>query len=154
MAKKKFFLVRWFAGLFKAIGKIFDKLDDAIKINIEQVYDIVNRVKGDLDETAIDDLIVFLIPGDEDDKAVADLRAWLPGFLIDLAKIRDTPDVAGQNAKLLAAVNLIKTDSNRGMFLREIATVLIQRFSDGQFDLNDAAIVAATIYKRKKQLAS
>jgi hypothetical protein len=154
---KKFFLFRWLNGLFDAIGKVFHKLDDAVKVNIEQVYDILNRVKGTIDESVIDELIVYLIPGEKDDKIVADLRAWLPGVLIALAEIKDTPDVEGQNAKLLAAIKAINIspDNKRGMYLRELAALIVQRVSDGHLDINDAAIIAAFVYKnRKKQEAA
>lgn len=149
---KKFFLFRWIENLFNAIFGVFNKLDKFTKENIDWAIELVNKAKV-IDETFIGDVILYLIPGDKDDKVHKELREWLAAAIIGLNKIKDISNIEDRNEKIKAILGAIKVDQTdaRKVFLHDFAALFIERISDGKLDFNDAAAIAAMVFKAKKE---
>lgn len=135
----------FFANIFKNLPKI---LQDSIGIGVA----ITNGVKNfDVNNPGVVDAITAIIPGNLDDKIVADLRVALPKIVIELRLVEATVTLTDPNEIMLAAVKVIQgLDGDvQSAFLHSFSIMAAQVAADGKLSWSDAVYLLQWYYKNK-----
>jgi hypothetical protein len=140
------FLKRLWAG----IASLFHKVDEEVKKLVPITIDIVQQIKL-INDTHIGDVITAIIPGHVDDQIREKLTEWLPATIINLGKLQGIANIEDTNEKLkaiLAAIN-VSDDDTKKVFYHGLASLILERLSDGKFDWSDATAVAEYYYQHE-----
>ena len=105
-------------GFFR---KLWKKVPDELKVQLSDIVEIVERVKGYVDSPAVD-LITFAIPGDADDKAVKWLRTILGNITSEL-NLLDKP-VSDYSASDLHNIATLMTKEVTGLSYGQSAVTI------------------------------
>ncbi len=140
------FLKRLWAG----IASLFHKIDAEVKKLVPVAIDIINQIKL-IDDTHIGDVIKAIIPGNVDDAILDKLHKWLPATILSLGTLKDISNITDDNEKLkaiLAAIN-VSPDDTKKVFYHGLASLILEKLSDGKFDWSDATAVAEYYYQHE-----
>ena len=142
--------------IWKAIGKVFHKIDEETKKLIPIAVNIVEAIKN-FEASSTMDFVEFVvttaIPGDADDKIIAKVRSitkeWLPKILLELKVVQSITDLTDDNAKLQAILAELKLTSTKGILYKGIAAKFLELMADGKFDFDDACNLVSYYFANK-----
>ena len=95
------------------------------------------------------DVITALIPGDIDDKINEKLRGFLPRLLLELQLVDSIANITDPNAQLQAILDKLKlsSDDAKNAFYHSLASLILQKLSDGKLSWSDAVAIAEYYYQ-------
>lgn len=144
-------LGKFLKRLWLGIGKIFRGINKELRENIIPIaIEITNNLKL-IDESHIGDVLASIIPGEADDKILADLRTALPKWITGLAvaaNITQDDDINATLKRILAAINVAPEDAKK-VFYHGLASLIIEKLADGKLDWSDATAIAEYYYQHE-----
>lgn len=156
-------LGKFLRRLWAAIAGLFHKVDDEIKIWVPISIKIVQGIKKVMDGP-VDDVVLSIvksaIPGDADDKLIdkvhKTVEEWIPKILLQLNLVNSTAQTEDVNEKLKAILAQLKlsSDETKNIIYHGIASLILEKLSDGKFDWTDATAVAEYYYQHEVKIAS
>lgn len=136
-------LGKFLKKIWAAIASLFHSIDNEVKILLPVVYDIIEKMKT-VDEAFGGDVLKFLLSTVKADPAIiSKMEEYIPKILNGLAVVKSITDLPDDNAKLkaiLAAINVSEDDA-KGIFWHGIASLMLEKASDGKFDWSDSIAV-------------
>lgn len=155
-------LGKFLRKLWSAIASVFHKVEDEVKILVPIAIKVVEGIKVVMDGP-VDDVIATIIktaiPGDADDKLIdkitATVNTWVPKVLLELNMINaiaNMDDINEQLNKILEQLKL-SSDETKNIFYHGIASLILEKLSDGKFDWTDATAVAEYYYQNEVKAA-
>lgn len=152
--------------LWISISKIFNSLDCEIKKNLPIAISIVEALKTFID-SPVNDVVCLIvekaIPGEIDDVLIEKtkniLRDVLPKVLLNMSlinEIESTTDPAIKEKKLNGylqkAISDLKfsTDEQKQIFYHGLASIIVEKLSDGKLTWSEGTAIAEYIYKNSK----
>ncbi|HJU45518.1 MAG TPA: hypothetical protein VJ647_01990 [Chitinophagaceae bacterium] len=149
--------------LWAAIASLFHKVDDEVKMWVPIAIRVVQGIKRVMDGP-VDDVILTIvktaIPGDADDKLIdkvhRTVEEWIPKVLLQLNLVNSIADTEDVNEKLKAILAQLKLsgDETKNIFYHGIASLILEKLSDGKFDWTDATAVAEYYYQHEMKEAA
>ncbi|WP_153800764.1 hypothetical protein [Foetidibacter luteolus] len=142
----------FFAGIWKAVKKLFNKLDDESKKLLPVIIDVVNNAKN-YNEGIAGDVLSKIIPGDLDDNIREKLKEWLPKLIKTLAATNECANAGDDNAIMQCALAKIGGSEKdvRKVFYHGLAALLLEKLGDGKFTWDDAVATVQWFYKHKDE---
>ena len=142
--------------IWSGIKRLFNKVEDATKELIPIAIKIVEGVKKVMD-SPVDDVVLSIIteaiPGKADDILIEKITKFvekeLPGILLELRLIDSIAGIDDPNEQLKAILNQFKftSDSQKNEILHSLASLTLDKLSDGDFSWSDSVVVAEFYYK-------
>jgi hypothetical protein len=142
--------------LWAAIANLFHKVEDEARIFVPIAIKVVEGLKAVID-SPVDDVLAAIIknaiPGDADDKLIdkitGTINTWLPKVLLELNMIDAVVNVEDPNEQLKVILERLKLSSNesKNIFYHGIASLILEKLSDGKFDWTDATAVSEYYYQ-------
>lgn len=156
-------LGKFLRKLWASIASLFHKVDDEVKILVPIAIRIVQGIKNVMDGP-VDDVVLSIvkaaIPGDADDQLIdrvhKTVEEWVPKILLQLNlvnSITQTEDVNEQLKAILAQLKLA-SDETKNIVYHGIASLILEKLSDGKFDWTDATAVAEYYYQHEVKEAA
>jgi hypothetical protein len=149
-------LGKFLRRLWAAIANVFHKVENEIKVFIPIAIGVVEGIKKVMDGP-VDDVILSIvkaaIPGDADDKLIdkvhKTVQEWLPKVLFELKLINSINDIEDPNEKLKAILAELKlsSDETKNIIYHGIASLILEKLSDGKFDWTDATAISQYYYE-------
>lgn len=146
--KKKTGVGKFLQRLWNGIKSLFEKVDQGVKELLPVVTQIVNNMKL-ITDTHIGDVLTAIIPGDGDKKLLDKMREYLPKAIAALALVEEIANITDPNEKLraiLAKIN-VSPDDTKKVFYHGLASLMLEKLSDGEFSWADATAVAEYYYQ-------
>jgi hypothetical protein len=140
--------------LWQSIKTLFDKVEKEVKKDVVVAISVVQRVKAIVD-SPVADVVTALIPGSADDKVKELLRSWLPKVIIELSLVESVANIEDQNAQLQAILDKLKlsSDETKNAFYHSLASLVLQKLSDGKLSWSDAVAIAEYYYQNHVKTA-
>lgn len=142
--------------LWAWVAKIFNQLNAKTKVLVPIAIKVVEAIKDfELSQSAdfIEFVVTKAIPGDADDKAVKVarevIRKWLPKILLELQLIEVAANTDDVNEKLQLILKQLKlsSDETQNIVYHGIASLIIEKLSDGELSWSDAIAISEYYYK-------
>lgn len=146
--KNKTGVGRFLQTLWNGIKRLFEKANEGVKTLLPVVTELLNNAKL-ITDSHIGDVLTAIIPGDADDKIVAGIRKFLPKALEGLNLAKEISDIEDPNERLkaiLAKINVAPDDTKK-VFYHGLASLMVEKLSDGVFSWADATAVAEYYYQ-------
>lgn len=133
--------------LWKGIAKVFEGVRAEAKKSVHIAVLVVQGVKKVMDNP-VTDVITAIIPGEADDKAKDVIRKWLPKILLELSMVEAVTGIEDPNEQLNAILAKIKlsSDETKNIFYHGLASLIVEKLSDGDFSWSDSVAVAEYYY--------
>lgn len=141
-------------GIGQFFSTLWKRMQPGAKKAVDFAVNAVDNIKNfDASNGALTDIITHLIPGDADDKAVADVRAQLPEIMTSLKLVDATLGLTDPNEIVAAAVKTLQEVSGhyRVAFLNSLSMIIATVAADGKLDINDATYLLKWYYDHKDQ---
>ena len=146
--------------IWKAIRKVFNRLDDEAKQLLPVAIKIVDAVKKFVD-SPVDDFIAAIlkevIPGEADNFVIDKIRKFveeqLPKIIIQLDLLNSIAEIEDPNEKIraiLAQIAKATEDQKKSMY-HTIASLAVEKMSDGKLTWSDSLAIAETLFLEKKK---
>lgn len=144
--------------IWHAIQRIFQGLRHELRILVPVAIKVVEGVKAVMDGP-VDDVVASIvkhaIPGDADDKFIdkvtTTINTWLPKLLLELNMVNAVANIEDTNEQLKAILDKLKlsSDETKNVFYHGLASLILEKLSDGKFSWSDATAVAEYYYKHE-----
>lgn len=133
--------------LWQGIANLFKGLRIKSKVWVHLAVTVVQKLK-DITDSPVPDVIAAIIPGEADDKIKDKIREWVPKVLLQLNMMEVIVGIEDPNEQMQAILAKIKFSSKetRNIFWHGLASLLLEKFSDGKFDWKDAIAVSQYYY--------
>lgn len=133
--------------LWNSIANLFKGLRIKSKVWVHLAVTVVQKLK-DITDSPVPDVIAAIIPGEADDRVKDKIREWVPKVLLQLNMMEVISGIEDPNEQMQAILAKIKFSSKetRNIFWHGLASLLIEKFSDGKFDWKDAIAVSQYYY--------
>jgi hypothetical protein len=133
--------------LWESIKNLFTGLEVKSKVWVHVAVDVVQALKAIMD-TPVPDVLTAIIPGNIDDKAKDKIREWIPKILLQLNMIEAIADMTNVNDQLNAILAKMKlsSDEAKNIVWHGLASLIIEKLSDGKFSWADAIAVSQYYY--------
>lgn len=151
-------LGKFLRRLWAAIANLFYKVEHEVKVLVPIAIGVVQGIKKVMDGPA-DDVILSIIksaiPGDADDKLIdkvhKTVEEWLPKILLELNLVNSVATIEDRNEQLKAILAHLKlsSDETKNIVYHGIASLILEKLSDGKFDWTDATAVAEYYYQHE-----
>lgn len=140
--------------LWQSIKTLFDKVEDEVKKDVVISISVVQRVKAVID-SPVADVVTALIPGSADDNVKEMLRIWLPKVLLELSLVESVSNIEDPNAQLQTILEKLKLSSDevKNAFYHSLASLVLQKLSDGKLSWSDAVAIAEYYYQNHVKTA-
>lgn len=155
-------VVQFLRKLWVAIAGLFQKVDDEIKVLVPIAIGVVQGIKKVMDGP-VDDVILTIvkaaIPGEADNKLIdkvhKTVEEWIPKVLLQLNLVNSVVNKDTVNDQLKAILERLKLsdEETKNIFYHGIASLILEKLSDGKFDWKDATAVAEYYYQHQKKAA-
>ena len=155
-------LGKFLRRLWATIANLFHNVEDEVKVLVPIAIRVVQGVKNVMDGP-VDDVILTIvkaaIPGDADDvlidKVHKTVETWIPKILLELNMVKAVADIEDTNEQLKAILDQLKlsSDETKNIFYHGIASLILEKLSDGKFDWTDATAVAEYYYQHQVKAA-
>lgn len=135
-------------NLWQSIKHLFDKVEEEVKQEVVVAITVVQQVKAIID-SPVADVVTALIPGEVDDEIKAKLREWLPKILLELNLVQSIAHIENINDQLNAILAQLKlaSDDAKNAFYHSLASLILQKISDGKLSWSDAVAIAEYYYQ-------
>lgn len=151
-------LGKFLRRLWAAIANLFYKVEHEVKVLVPIAIGVVEGTKKVMDGP-VDDIILSIIknaiPGDADDKLIdkvhKTVEEWLPKILLELKLVNSVASIEDRNEQLKAILAQLKlsSDETKNIIYHGIASLILEKLSDGKFDWTDATAVAEYYYQHE-----
>lgn len=112
----------------------------------------------------VDDVILSIIknaiPGNADDvlidKVHKTVQEWVPKILLELNLVNSIANIEDTNEQLKAILAQLKlsSDETKNIFYHGIASLILEKLSDGKFDWTDATAISEYYYQHQVKEAA
>lgn len=143
-------LKKFLNNLWQGIKHLFDGIEHEIKVLIPIAINVVQAIKA-FEDSAVSDVLTALIPGNLATDVQAKLREFLPKLLLELQMTEAIASITDPNEQLKAILAKIKlsSDDANNVFYHGLASLILQKLSDGKFSWSDAIAVAEFYYQNE-----
>jgi hypothetical protein len=140
--------------LWQSIKNLFDKVEKEVKKDVVVAITVVQLVKSVVD-SPVADLITAMIPSEVDDYIKNKLRELLPKLILELGMVQSVANIEDENAQLQAILEKLKLsgDDAKNAFYHSLASLILQKLSDGKLSWTDAVAIAEYYYQNHVKTA-
>ncbi len=141
-------LGKFLQHLWDAIKKIFDGIEAHTRQLLPIAIQIVQNIKT-LEDSKVPDILTAIIPGNLDNDLNQKIRDFLPKLLLDLQLAESVSSITDPNEQLKAILDKINLsgDNTKNILYHGIASLIVEKLSDGKFTWSDAIAVSEYYYK-------
>lgn len=139
--------------LWIGIANLWHSLSNEVKKYAPITISLLENIKN-FEDTGIPDIITALIPGGIDDAINAQIKLWLPKIIIEAQLVNSVANITDTNEQLRIILNNLKVSSDevKKLYYHGLASLILEKISDGKFSWSDATAVAEYYFKNRNEL--